>query len=318
VHWIIATLLSATLAQADSVDTALSTFRQSLKGPKISTQSTSSGNATTETSGSTTPAVPSINPSASAGQASQGAGAGANQAAGQALMAAGSALASNPDTRAEGLALMAMGALALAQSAHDSNAADQSANTLAASNSTSLTPNSAGTAGFSAQAKQGLQTLADNGYSVSAAGVTNPDGSLTPASAYSSPSAMAAAGMSPAVVAEAKKVTDALNAEMAKVGSVGVSSEGGGGQGPAAASNSNGETLVLGKYKNPFALGIADKSKLVAGKTILFDGEPIGVSGGNIFDMVHAAYEKKRGMNTFIETEGPSLRAPASVPSGRK
>jgi hypothetical protein len=59
---------------------------------------------------------------------------------------------------------------------------------------------------------------------------------------------------------------------------------------------------------------------LTAGKTVLFDGDPIGVRGDNIFAMVHTCYQTKREGAQFIETEGrangvqtASLRAPAAA-----
>ena len=80
---------------------------------------------------------------------------------------------------------------------------------------------------------------------------------------------------------------------------------------------------MIKPFTNPFAVGADAKKQMVAGKTVMFDGEPIGVRGNNIFDMVHAAYQKKRQNNNFIESAdsrpGPSTRMPASIrPASQK
>lgn len=323
-------------AAQDSADLARQVFQSSLQSESVpqpvavapSSTAAVRESAGTSTAATTTPNTISINPSAAAGKQSQGSGAAVNQAAGQALMAAGSALMSHPPTVPAGAALMAMGVLAMMQSGHDSGAAGQSAATFGASSldtgslGTNISPNSAGTAGYSdPKIAEAEAKLEEAGYKVTAKGVTNPDGSFTPASAFSSPGAMSAAGMDPAAVKEASKVTAALNDEISKLGGhvsgVAVNEGGGGGYSAPTENNSDNEGLSLSKYGNPFAMNAAMKKNLIAGKTVNFDGEPIGVSGNNIFDMVHTAYEKKRAAHTFIETEsgGPQvlMRAPASV-----
>ncbi|NJL25909.1 MAG: hypothetical protein HC902_12575, partial [Calothrix sp. SM1_5_4] len=94
-------------------------------------------------------------------------------------------------------------------------------------------------------------------------------------------------------------------------------STGGGGSGPGSEGSTSSEDnsdSSPAPYVNPFANLDARKKEMIAGKTVLFDGEPIGVRGNNIFDMIHQAYQRKRAGNHFIEgDEKPAPRAPASA-----
>lgn len=262
----------------------------------------------------------SINPAANQGQQSQNGGAGANDAAGAALIAAGAALMANPPTQPAGAALIAMGMLALAQGAADSNAANQSGQTAAASVNGTTTPTTptnpalgTGTSAFqSPAAATGTAALTSAGYSVTPTGLVNPDGSLTPNSAFNSPGGMAAAGMSPATI---KAVQDALanvQGSGPKISNVAVSEGGGGGSGSGAGNDFS----ILGR-KSAFQMTDAMKKQMVAGKTVLFDGDPIGVRGQNIFDMIHTAYQRKSDRHDFLDGGGlaaaPALRSPASL-----
>lgn len=271
----------------------------------------------------------SINPAAQQGQNSQSGGSGANMAAGAALLAA--CMMTQPPN----MALCAMGAMAMMQGGHDKDAAKQSQATYQASSnsgatgtntSPTYTDPSKGTGAYSDTVKAGLQSLDDAGIKVSESGVTMPDGTKVKASSMGNSAAMTAAGFDAKSVADAKKVTDALNAEMAngaRVSSVGMSEGGGGGGGGAgaaadnAANENGGATLPPGF--DPFGTGgAAARSRALAGKTVNFDGEPIGVRGNNIFEMVHNCYQRKRAGNHFIEAEASAVvRAPASASSVR-
>jgi hypothetical protein len=271
----------------------------------------------------------SINPAANQGKQSQDSGAGANAAAGAALMAAGMALMANPPTQPAGAALIAMGALALAQSGHDSGAADQSGATAAASYNGVNGSNSAvaanpnlgkGTSSYLANPalKQGTAALTDAGYSLTPAGLVSPNGTLTPNSAFNSSSGMAAAGMDAGTIAQVQSALAKVNADSGKAKVSTVALAEGGGAGGTAGNPTGGSdfSFASAKGRNPFGLSDAEKRKLVAGKTVSFDGDPIGVSGQNIFDMIHVAYQKKRDRKDFIGDElagGPSLRSPASA-----
>jgi hypothetical protein len=334
-------LLAASVVHADQdiSDLARSVYQQNLNQQSTGTMTTAtsttpaSTNAVNEgTSTPTSPIVtpaggtstPSINPSAAKGQSSQSAGQMMNIAAAAALFAA--CFSHSPPN----WALCAMGGLAAAQGAHDGSAADMSGLTFDASSYQSPNTPSAETANGNGAfsnptVAQGMKALGEGGYKVTASGVTMPDGTTVPASSFNSPSALTAAGFDPNAVAEAKKVTDALNTEMAgnapHVSGVAVASSGGGGGGAGSGGyggdgDSSGNLSAM-FHANPFSLSADDRKKLVAGKTVMFDGEPIGVRGSNIFEMVHAVYQKKRAGKHFIETESGAspvqVRMPASL-----
>lgn len=332
-------------AAQDSSDLAREVFRQEIKSQSTGAPAVSVGEsgrttgtpATTNTNNSGVPSMggSSINPSALAGQQSQSSGAGINAAAGAALIAAG--LAPKPPN----MALVAMGIMALMQAGHDAGAAGQSANTFDISKyDTGLGTNGGGTGskdptkgsgGYtSASIEQGKAALQEAGYVVSEKGVTSPDGTFTPAASFGSPSSLAAAGFDPNAIREAGNVTAALNDEVSKlnagrVSGVAVNGGGGAGGGDGGAGDGGGSSEYSSEYGNgaggPGGAGAFDRRKMMAGKTVNFDGEPIGVRGQNIFDMVHECYQKKRAGKHFIETEsggGGPVRLPASLPGKRK
>lgn len=276
----------------------------------------------------------SINPAALEGQQAQGAASGANAQVGNALMTTGARLMAHKETRPRGAVLMAMGVLAMMQSAHDSGAAGASGLTSDFSNTggggigTNPASNSGngGTGGFANdKVKEGIAALKEAGYKMNEKGLTNPDGSFVPANAFDSPSAMAAAGIDAGAISESQRTLEAALAgahgasggsDSAKVSSVdlNIDAAGGGGGGDNAYQGDAGGEEGLTGLPNPFALNSEKKAALVAGKTVNFDGEPIGVSGQNIFYMVHSRYQKKRARNNFIETEHIVInRMPASA-----
>lgn len=270
----------------------------------------------------------SINPGSQEGQKSQSGGAGTNAAVGSGLMAAGAALMSNPKTVPPGVALMAMGMLAMMQAKEDSGAAGQSAATGFASNVNdgSVTPGAVdpnGTGAFAeAKIKEGQAKLGEAGYKMTSKGLTGPDGSFIPAKAFDSPSSMAAAGMSPSTIAAVQEgLADAqagAAGSAARVSGVAVNTGGGGGGSGITEGDSSGSSESGTGMANPFNIGADKRGSLVAGKTVMFDGEPIGVRGQNIFDMVHTAYQKKREGKHFIETNDVATRSPASIKQPKK
>ncbi len=287
-------------AQQDSADLARSVYQNNLK------QQSTGAAGVNETSSGT-----SIAPAAAEGQNSQSAGSGMNAAAGAALIAAGMAM------KPPNMGLIAMGMMALAQAAADSAAADKSAATYASAIKETKNPDlGKGKGGYTDPNTKAAQAKLDEaGMKVTADGVKLPDGTFAPSSSFGSSAGMAAAGMDPASIKEAQKVLGALNDEMSKGRVSGVAvSEGGGGGSPAA---NNGEEFHTGTPLNPWALNAAQKKQMVAGKTVMFDGDPIGVKGQDIFEMVHVAYERKRQTNHFMDA-GVSVRSPASVTAKSK
>lgn len=269
----------------------------------------------------------SINPSAEKGKDSQSGGSGANMAAGAALMAA--CMMTQPPN----IALCIMGALALAQGAHDDDASKQSAATQNASQ-TSTTPTTKTTASYgsapdgkggfdSVAITKGQDALKDAGITVTPDGVKMGDGSFKPASSFSSAAGLSAAGLDPNALKEAKKITEGIGgAGAASVSKFGTNDAAGGGSGGPgdAGENANEKPGADGfAFGNLAGLSEDARRRLMAGKTVNFDGEPIGVRGGNIFEMVHTCYQRKRAGNQFIETETTALRAPAGArPTGQK
>lgn len=280
----------------------------------------------------------SINPAAQMGQGSQNQGKDKNDSTGSALMAAGAALMASPYTMPAGIVLMAMGQLAKKQADHDGNAAGQSGATYAASGlggggsgTNPVKPNPSDPKGKSSyqdpKIADALKKFNDAGYKVTEDGLYHPDGKFTPASAFNTPASMAAAGLDPRGIKESQKILDVANRETIKgnkMPALSVVADGGGGGGNS--SDDSNSSSASQKF-DPFGLGAAQKKAMIAGKTVLFDGEPIGVAGNNIFEMVHTAYQKRRKGNQFIETEvasgtGPvkgmapaSVRGPANVPN---
>lgn len=253
---------------------------------------------------------PTINQGAAQGSQSQSAGQMMNMIASGALFAA--CVAGCPHhCRME---LCAMGALAAMQAANQGQAADQSDLTFDASKygidnnlneTVKPTADGASTASFSdPKIKEGMDKLKEAGYKVTEAGVTMPDGSFQPASAFNSPSSMLAAGMDPAAAKAAGDVLNKLGSSVddgARVTAMAVDAGGGGGGGYGGGGDSGMDSgsYSLAKLTNPFAN--KDNKKLAAGKSLMVSGEPIGVKSDNIFDMVHRAYQKKRQRQLFLE-----------------
>ena len=270
----------------------------------------------------TTPATPetstpSINPAAEHAASQESNAATMNMIASAALFAACLAPRHNI------WPLCAMGALAAMQGMHDSGASDDSMATFQASTQDG-NPNPAfgdGTGNFTdPQITTGLQELKDAGYVVTDTGIRNPDGSFSKAADFSSPAAMAASGMDKSAIDLAQKTLASIDTSglsggsNAKVSSVGVT-EGGGGASGGAGGDAGANYDSSGGGYNPFKLNAKDKAKLAAGKTVMFDGEPIGVRGQDLFEMVRVVYERKDKNHHFIGSSGggASLRAPASI-----
>lgn len=259
-----------------------------------------------------------INPGANTGAQSQSSGSGINAMVGAALIAA--CLAPCPKCM---MPLCAMGAMALMQSGHDAGAAGQSYNVadVTKNDSTSNKDYPDDQNGLSDFDKSELDKakakLGEAGYTVTENGVKFPDGSMHASTDLISPSAMASAGLDPSASKDAQSLVDSIIADAAKEGQsgarvsgVGVNSGGGGGSGSASADGGGSDSGYGAGGAYGKGVGADDKRKMIAGKTVMFDGEPIGVRGNNIFDMIHTCYEKKRASNQFIDTAGNDAVVP--------
>ena len=216
-----------------------------------------------------------------------------------------------------------MGALAAMQGGSDSDAADQSGTTAAATTNNPATTTSktvvaagSGSGGLvNPTIAAGLSAIKDAGYSVSPTTVTSPDGTTTSAATFS-PSSLSST-LSADQIKEANKVLAQVNADAYRnAGKVSVAVDGGADGPPSAPGGGGGDDRVKPTpFKNPFAVSPDAAKQMVAGKTVLFNGEPIGTRGGNIFDQIHEAYGRQKSANNFIEGEGEvvTVRAPASA-----
>lgn len=266
-----------------------------------------------------------INEAAAQAAAAQKAAAMKNMMVGAALMATGMAGCTGMQTW--GCPLLPMAALAFMQAGHDSNMAGLSDMTYDATTpETDLpgggtgqdptSPTGSGTGGgdtgFTDEVKKNLDKLASKGVTVDSKNgtVTTTDGSTMPASAFSSPGAMAAAGMSDATI---KAAQDALagaggvEGMQASVGSMGVDG-GGGGYSGAAGGSSEYQGSSLADYFNSLNKKKGDKDRLIAGKSLTYGKDPIGVKVDDIFMMVHRRYQKKRQVKTYFLERAPASK----------
>jgi len=235
------------------------------------------------------------------------------------------------------LSLCAMGLAAAAQALANKQGADQSGNVNMQSSGWDIPKDDPQTTpagmegvkegttlgGFkNDKVQQALKALKDAGYQMDEKGLTSPDGTFTPAGSLGSSSALSAAGMSASSIQEAQKVLASVNQElsrMANVSPVGVV-ESGGGYSYSSSSGSDGDSMGMVGSNKPFLLNAGQKQALMAGKTVMFQGEPIGVPGRNIFDMMRVAYERRSAKNLFVDSgaalpsnQGPVVRTPASA-----
>jgi hypothetical protein len=119
---------------------------------------------------------------------------------------------------------------------------------------------------------------------------------------FSSPGALAGAGYSPAQIAAATAELDKLNKQaMAGMDSphvVAVGVDGGAGGGASVDDGSSAMNSYLATLKR--GLSSLQKAKMVAGKSLLAKGVPIGVKGDDIFQMIHRRYDTKKQGNEFL------------------
>lgn len=261
-----------------------------------------------------------INEAANRGRQSQNMGQMLNMMAAAGLFA--SCFASTPPN----MALCAMGALAAAQGAAQGQAAGMSDLAFDASeykpgdygNNNGLKPSSEGNgkAGFDNPiVKKGMEHLTESGYKVGPDGVTFPDGSFKSGSDFTSANSMMAAGIDEASAKAAEAALNEINDRIGKSGAnvvaMGVNSGSGGGYSDSGSADFGDlGDFSLPKMQNPFAN--PNEKKILAGKSVMVGGEPIGVKGDNIFDMVHRAYQKKRTKRQFFESSA-TPRLPASM-----
>lgn len=114
-----------------------------------------------------------------------------------------------------------------------------------------------------------------------------------------SPASLSAAGFSDSQIAQVLALNDKLNKAVSdKLGALTASNgydEAGGGGGAGAAGSAKSSSLMVA------ALKLDRNPANVAGMQKNFNGEPIGVSGDNIFDMMTRRYKTKERQSAFYD-----------------
>ena len=233
-----------------------------------------------------TPA-PTVNPGANAARESQLAAANHNMLVAMILF-----MECQKQKKQE---LCLLGMLALQQANHLFDAAKKSGDTATASK----TDENAGSAqavvnkvNFSdPRVKEAEKILAKSGIRVDRNGnVHMPDGKVMSGANFSSSQGLAAAGLDPAALDLAQKAVESSDAKISGLGGKALAESFGGGSSSSEASAAYTTASVNSERRG----------KLMAGKTVIFDGEPIGVKTDNIFEMVHNAYQRKVTGKEFI------------------
>lgn len=173
---------------------------------------------------------------------------------------------------------------------------------------------------ISNQAKGVLGEMNKKGFKVNPDGtVTKPDGSKVSGSAFSSPSSMAAAGMSAEEISDFQNALSKAQQSADKARAVAIETEGGGGGGSAmggsrkTASSGGGAGFDLSKLfgdknKND------GKNKVGAGLTKQLGTDTIGVASDNMFEMVSRQYRKQESQQEFFAPAAAAAPAGAAVP----
>ncbi|MGE0632195.1 MAG: hypothetical protein AB7O96_07285 [Pseudobdellovibrionaceae bacterium] len=270
---------------------------------------------------------PTIKDGASNAAKEQGGGSGANAAMGAGLMAAGAAMMINETTRPVGMMMMMMGAQALMQAGNQSGTQKSNADT---ANKMSYNPSSSSSGGLSdpttgvdpkdpfgnpasltrtssyKQAMANLKKAEALGLKIDpkAGTATLPNGKTVPLTS----AGMASSGLGSSAFQAAKREADKLSekafADMKKslVSSMGEDGGGGGGFGSSSSSSSSEEESDAALGVNAESNSLADRGAAsVAGLTKDFNGEPIGVAGDSIFDMIARRYQRKDKQDFFIQ-----------------
>ncbi len=166
------------------------------------------------------------------------------------------------------------------------------------------------------QIQDGIQNLAESGYTLSDGGVVGPDGQTYSAEDLQSVEAMVAKGATPAQAAQFQDQLARVQAEAAEKVGVEVPQEGEGqavatsGAGFGGGDTSGGATRGADTYieeieyrgkKKEQKRGIAEAAASKLSKN--FNGEPIGIGMGNLFLIVHQKYKTEKSKKRFFNKE---------------
>jgi hypothetical protein len=165
---------------------------------------------------------------------------------------------------------------------------------------------------FGTAVTSGKTSLGGATYDKKTGILTTPSGQTYKASDFNSPQSMAAAGISPSVIDQVSDMVKKIEKDATKkadkaLAKAGASSEesalgGGGGSGFTAGSGGDGATgypgaAGLAKEK----LGVNRDPAQVAGMQKNYNGEPIGVAGDSIFNMMTRRYRVKESQSSFYD-----------------
>ena len=150
--------------------------------------------------------------------------------------------------------------------------------------------------------------------------VTTPDGAQLSAADFSSPAAMAAAGMTPDQISGLQNAMAAFDEQAgpfaqqaASVLAMGVDAGGGGGAGGYGGGGPNFDDFdgdgadpssSLSAYLKKLQMQgqkPGDKNRMVAGKSVKFGNELIGIKEDNLFEIQHRRYNLLDKQNNFIK-----------------
>jgi hypothetical protein len=231
-----------------------------------------------------------------------------------------------------GAVYVAMGLMNMAQSKADGKTAGQAMGTFGATDTNmggGYDPNAVNTLSKDPEIKQGIEfgnSLASTSNPSNLASwdpktntLTTASGHTVKASDLNSPAAMAAAGISPAMISDImsteKKIEESALKKVEKLGLnktavASTSSDdgfggggGGGGGGGSMKPGSGGSDLhgYGGGAASGPKLGIDRDPAQVAGMQKNYNGEPIGVAGDSIFRMMTRRYKVKESQSTFLD-----------------
>lgn len=250
--------------------------------------------------------------------------ASANRQAGAGLVGRGQTLTAVPKTVPSGVLLIFLGMLAMEQARRHIMAAAQGKKvvlSIAARSTPDIksAPPRANDVAASLAADpvfdQGQTELNRLGYAYTSAGLRNPDGSLTPASAMQTPETMAAAGLSPSVIFQVQKELNAFQSSIPTVALRGPSRHvpSANPAGPKLRTpSSEGSSLPSPRDAERFpGFNASTETESLAREwdnepSARLRGEPILVSGTDIFEFMHYAYQKRRKDRRFYEADALS------------
>lgn len=270
-----------------------------------------SGDAATTTRA---PAGPSVNQNAEEAESQNNSGQGMSMIMGAGLTAMGASQLASQNYGTAAM-LFAMAALSFIQGGEHGGAAGSASGTAAdtSGSSDTLKASTGGSIKNVGKAVDALKKGVGGVKADLAKGTISVNGKEYPASTFSSPASMSAAGFNPDDIAKAMdiaaKVEKGVTSKMGGVAANGFS-EGGGGGGSGVTYVDEEAGAGAGHAAAGAGAGdLGDRGPAqVAGMSKDFNGEPIGVAADSIFAMMNRRYILKEKQNAFINETDLLLR----------